>query len=85
MCESFLQYIGQSKRLMPELVNFLTSVVGYFAVDGTGILASQPPCTYSISIISEYLYLGICLPPLTGKVSHMSSLLSVEGGESIPT
>ncbi len=33
----FSQYLSQSKRFMPELVNFLTSVLGYFAEDGVGM------------------------------------------------
>lgn len=32
----FTQYLSQSKRFMPELVNFLTSVLGYFAADEAG-------------------------------------------------
>ena len=75
----WLQYVKDSKRFVPELVNFLSSGVGCFS--NSGKCKSQSVQSHGDHVIT---CTGVYLPPFTSKPKFRGDLaVLVEPAESV--
>ena len=73
-----LQYISDSKRFVPELVNFLSSAVACFSKS----TKCEVPCSISWSCADHVtLFTGIFLPPFSAKCKIRKDLAVMETAE----